>query len=162
MDQINCIEIRPDGSDPKQRMFTLTNGIDSIHAAYVYATGRGDDKVAAHWDVEGDGLKLSLFKPKEEVITFLTSRLTTALTVPLSEADARKLQARDGFVHGIVSVKLSDLLGLGADAFRAAVIGKLLKTPPTQSQDFAYQIVAVNPAENALNIRAQVILGTGG
>lgn len=129
--------------------FHATNGYDTVYAKYERGR-KGPDGYRPRWNLTVNGDVHTLYMDKNSVLELVETMLTTPLSRPLTSAETFQMMQRDGEVHGIVRVSLSEMIGRDLEEFLDMLNDRLSEEPLSNIE---YHAVGTSPYGDYLFLR---------
>lgn len=129
--------------------FHATNGYDTVYAKYERGR-KGPDGYRPHWNLTVNGEIHTLYTDKASVLELVETMLTSPLSRPLTSAETSQMMQRDGEVHGIVRVSLSETIGRDLEEFLDMLNDRLSEEPLSNIE---YHAVGTSPYGGYLFLR---------
>lgn len=132
--------------------FIATNGKDSIMAKYERGKRGDDGKIHPHWNLQIGSKTETVFMDKAEVTKYVTTLLTAPIKEPLKRAEAEEIQERDGFVHGIIFMDITEFVFNDVERILGLMNDRLCQESLCS---ITYFIVAVGGDGRTLSVRVE-------
>lgn len=129
--------------------FHATNGFDTVYAKYERGR-KGPDGYHPHWNLTINGEVHTLYTNKNSVLELVETMLTSPLPRPLTSAETSQMSKRDGEVHGVVRVSLSEMIDRDLEEFLDMLNDRLSEEPLSNVE---YHAVGISLDGNYLFLR---------
>ena len=132
--------------------FEVTNGYDVITAEYAGEETEANGMRHPQWYLIVGDECCPMHAPKEEVLAYAVKLLTEPLGCAMDKREAEEMQEREGTIHGIVSVTLSELANTLPEAIADMVDSRLCEPMLCETR---YAVVATSEDCQTLNSRGE-------